>query len=551
MTSHVFVIDSSARRQQVKTTPSTYLRDVLEEACTKFGKDPEQFVLTDSSRPPKLVDLSLTLRLSGLVNGAKLQLVQASRSPSVINVALKLPSSINEGQRLQDKFPSNTSLWLVLRRFEEAVAGGVSQKLNLTQRGVPSTQSGAGRLEYEQPVVKIMQREMADFVGLQKTLAQLGFNNGSVLLQLEFRTTGIPMEQAVAQISQYFDAPARSTAVEQTGPASESQLPGPSAPSGAHASSVADMTSVPDADAVETATPDDSKLDAAPSEDLQMPDAPPAPSDIHPAEEPALVASSTVTPQQPASEQEATISESSSSQDDTNPTGSDSGISVYKPPSASMPQAALQSTSESDFLPTIEHAHAHQAVLNRAAQNQRLPSNAEAAAESARRQEALLSIRSSAVRVRFPDQMQVDLTVDADATAASLHARVRDMLRDPELAFELRFTGAKGAPVTLAKEGPDAEKKLIRGLGWKGRVLVTMVWAAEVPLDSRTQVLKDSLVGQAREISVPVPQTGVQQGVGAAAGRVLDKNKEQAKGGNKADLEAKMKKFLGFGKGKK
>jgi tether containing UBX domain for GLUT4 len=41
-----------------------------------------------------------------------LQLTQASKSPGVVSVALQLPES-EGGQRLNDKFASNTSLWLV------------------------------------------------------------------------------------------------------------------------------------------------------------------------------------------------------------------------------------------------------------------------------------------------------------------------------------------------------------------------------------------------------------------------------------------------------
>ncbi len=37
MASHVIVLDSSARRATVKTTPGKYLSDVLQEACGKLG----------------------------------------------------------------------------------------------------------------------------------------------------------------------------------------------------------------------------------------------------------------------------------------------------------------------------------------------------------------------------------------------------------------------------------------------------------------------------------------------------------------------------------
>ena len=51
-------------------------------------------MLTGRSRyKGKQLDLSLVLRLSGLTSGAKLELVQLSRSPSVVTVALQLPES--------------------------------------------------------------------------------------------------------------------------------------------------------------------------------------------------------------------------------------------------------------------------------------------------------------------------------------------------------------------------------------------------------------------------------------------------------------------------
>jgi tether containing UBX domain for GLUT4 len=37
MASHVVVIDSTARRAQIKTTPNKPLSEVLEEACSKLG----------------------------------------------------------------------------------------------------------------------------------------------------------------------------------------------------------------------------------------------------------------------------------------------------------------------------------------------------------------------------------------------------------------------------------------------------------------------------------------------------------------------------------
>ena len=56
-------------------------------------------------------------------------------------------------------------------------------------------------MNYEMPVVTVMpgHREQADFVGLQKTLSQLGFDSGSALLRLGFKNSGTPLEEAMAQ----------------------------------------------------------------------------------------------------------------------------------------------------------------------------------------------------------------------------------------------------------------------------------------------------------------------------------------------------------------
>ena len=40
MSSHVVILDASAKRVVVKTNPGKHLADVLQEACSKFGFDP-------------------------------------------------------------------------------------------------------------------------------------------------------------------------------------------------------------------------------------------------------------------------------------------------------------------------------------------------------------------------------------------------------------------------------------------------------------------------------------------------------------------------------
>ncbi|KAI4131652.1 MAG: hypothetical protein LQ347_002880, partial [Umbilicaria vellea] len=106
--------------------------------------------------------------------------------------------------------------------------------MNITARGAPNItngESGAGRLFYETPVVQIIGRELSSFMDLQKTLAQLGFNSGSVLLRLSFRLSETPLEEAMGEIDQYF----KSVEGEQDGGSR-----------GAHAGSAAQSQFVPE-----------------------------------------------------------------------------------------------------------------------------------------------------------------------------------------------------------------------------------------------------------------------------------------------------------------
>ncbi|GAB7344004.1 hypothetical protein MBLNU457_1932t1 [Dothideomycetes sp. NU457] len=544
MTSHVFVVDSSARRHQIKTTPSKTLRDILEEACEKFGKDPDQFILTDASKAAKPFDLSRSIRLAGLANGAKLQLVQASRSPTVLSVALQLPQVLGGG-RIQDKFPSNTSLWQVLRKFEEAVAGDPPKKLNITQRGVPSTDNGSGRLEYEQPVLNVMNRELKDFVDLQKTLMQLGFNSGGVMVRLDFRRSGTPMEEAMKQISEYFAASQPQSSAHTATPAARTQSAAPTEPMevettaahGAHAAAEGNMHSVPDVDAENAAVPLVGSADREPPGDTIM-TPPPASSEAQkPHEETGLIASSSEGP----------ITNNNTTSEPSQPSSSTTSgpqISVYAPSSNTTPQAALQPYNEADYLPSIEHAQSHQNTLNRASQNRRLASDAEMAKDSAEKAEVLAAVKSATVRVRFPDQMQVDLTIQSSETAESLYATVRDMLERPALGFELRYRSSKFVPLTLPK---GSTKKIIADLGLVGNTLLTMAWDTGVPLEAREPVLKQSVRAQAKELKVPMVED-VAPSKSSGGVTLAQKSEKKRDEGKKGDLESKMKKFLGFKK---
>ncbi|KAL2421187.1 hypothetical protein ABEF95_005478 [Exophiala dermatitidis] len=469
MASHVVVIDSTARRTTIKTTPNKTLSEVLEEACGKLGFNAAQYGLKHNNKP---VDLSRSIRLSGLSSGAKLELVQLSKSAGVVSIALQLPESESRGvpnARLTDKFPSSTTLWLVLRKFEAGVAGGAGSPRNFTARGVPSTQrgtSGAGRLYYEQPVLQVMNRELVAFTDLQKSLAQLGLNSGTALLRLSFRPTETPLEEAMAQIQSYFDSIQGSEAVPTLTP-TQTQAQAQEQTQGAASSSNEPLPASDD-------KMDNNNTEASLSQ-----------SDSRPQE----------ASRQASSSQPDTVSHSSTGRQ----------VSVFRPPSSTTPSAARISHNEADYTPTVEHAQIHQKLLQTQGRNQRLPTEAELAARANEEAAKWAAVKEVEVKIRLPDQSAVSAKFAPEDTAADLYNFVRECLGEKWRAehFTLRSSGIGGRNEVIPD---DAAKKLIRDLQLKGRVLVIFEWddqRASIEARNTKDVLKDELRAQAQDLTIP------------------------------------------------
>jgi tether containing UBX domain for GLUT4 len=195
------------------------------------------------------------------------------------------------------------------------------------------------------------------------------------------------------------------------------------------------------------------------------------------------------------------------------------------------------------FEPSIDHAKSHQANLQQAGKNRRLLSDKELAEIENTRQQNLASIQSVVVRVRYPDQSQIETTIYASETAADLYAKVMDTLAAAPEPFELRHTGTKGHE-TIPN---SASKRLVRDLGFKGRVLVTLVWSPEASVQAqRGPSLKEEYRKHATDLKVELASQQVQ---GEQAHRTA-MQKPESKPAKKepADLETKMKRFLGFAK---
>lgn len=424
------------------------------------------FLTLSARHNNKAVDLSRTIRLSGLSSGAKLELVQLSKSANVVSVALQLPSG--EAQdvpngRLTDKFASTTTLWLLLRKFEAGVAGNTTKR-NLTARGVPSSNSGAGRLYYEQPVLSIMGRELSSFTDLQKTLSQLGFNSGSVLVKLTYKTSETPLEEAMAQIQTYFDEVEGVQKEKTTELRKESEQ-----------ESRVTSQSMREEPPVTSRSVQPEWL-----EDDQMQDVQPT-------------TASDNTSNQPA--QSADLAE-------LQPTVSDRPVSVYRPPTASGPPVITH--NDSDYTPTVEHAQIHQKLLQQESRNKRLPTDAELAAQQQEKEEELRKIDNVEIKIRFPDQSAVSAKFTQQDTAATLYTFVRDSLLSKFRTeqFVLRNPGVRDKDGGLIK---DNDKKLILNLGLKARVLVVFSWDESAsPLARATKVvLREDLRQQAKEYVAP------------------------------------------------
>ena len=434
-----------------------------------------------------------------------------------MSVALQLPESVAgsiPGGRLIDKFPSDTTLWLILRKFESKDSG---QNLNFTARGITQIEnggaSGAGRIFYEMPTLNIMGRDFSDFGGLQKNLAQLGFNQGSVAIRLGFKATDQPLEEAMKEIGRYFKEEAAPSAESSKEPKEE----------------------------IETVTDAIAKLPSNEPEDVEMSN-----TDSQEAHPPAgavpgseVAQSSPLTPaKRPAPSEQSP--ESQLLGPDQRP------IQVYAAPTDSTPKAALRPHNEDDFEPTVAHAKLHQSRLQENSFNKRLPSDAEQ--ERLEQEKALKLAKKTQVtiKIRFPDQQSTVATFTAAETGDSLYAFVTALIASENQPFKLVYKNPGPQAV------PRGEKKLIKDLGFEERVLVDFVWEDAASEEARRgPVLKSQYVEAAKEIPVlEPPKDDPKEEAGAGAGEAsVDKGKgKEGSGGGGKSKGGVPKWFKGLGK---
>lgn len=307
-----------------------------------------------------------------------------------------------------------------------------------------------------------MGRELSSLTDLQKTLGQLGFNSGSALLRMSFRTTDQPLEEAIVAIDAYFKS------VDDGQGSVVGNAPGP------------DQDTPMSSETEPSATPQSSSVEAPPGE--------PEPTSEQ------SQSSAQDTPQEP------TVSPS----DDPSQSRH---VAVYAPPSNTTPQSAQTPYNENDYIPTIAHAKLHQRRLNESSRPVRLLGDAELAAQETSNQEKLSNVQDIEVKIRFPEQSQIVSKFGQEDSAQALYGFVRSCL-EPNIAGE-KFSLSSATVDRGQSAIPDTNRKyLIRDLGMKGRVLVNFSWDAGAAVKARTgsaNVLRAELRNQAKDIKVQEP----------------------------------------------
>ncbi|KAK0731100.1 GLUT4 regulating protein TUG-domain-containing protein [Lasiosphaeris hirsuta] len=462
MASHVEVVSTDLRRIKVKVTPSTYLVDVLGEACQKLHASPDRFLLKHKQ---KVVDLTGPFRTSGLSPGAKLELVLKSSSPSVVSIALDV-----EGSRFTKKLPSDMPLWQVLRQFETSEQG-----LNVTGKGLPKSDSG-GQLYYQAPVVNIMGREYSAKEDLQKTLSQCGINSGSMVLRIFFHRTEKTLSDALQEMDLYMNE------VDPEKPREQAKAETQVTPTVSETKEeiVSGDTPMPDFTASETV---EKGNDTAVTSD--KPTNAPADSDALSVGEPST---------------------SIANVDHLQPTG------VFSAPEYSTPVAAQIYEDDSVYEPTIAHAQLRQQQLLTRTQNTRLKSDAELAAIEAEKVAKLAKITKVDVKVRFPDQTSAQWTINPEDTGSFLYQAIRGVMAHPQEPFKLVMSGPNGGPIF------DNAKPIIASYGLKTRELLNLLWEDAVSQNARSApFLNDKAASRALAVPVPtVPQGSADEGESTA-----------------------------------
>jgi tether containing UBX domain for GLUT4 len=380
-------------------------------------------------------------------------------------------------------------------------------------------------------------REQSDFVGLQQTLVQLGFDSGSALLKLSYKNSGLPLEEAMAQISQYFKSE-QATTTEAAG---------------AHAATPAQSVSQP---IPEQAAPEATTTVAGETVRNDEPDPEPMDVDTHattlsttepevPAEGVTAENVGDISPAAPlaAATKTASTAPLEPLEEPQQASEQPRNIQIFSAPTSSTPQAARNAFNESDYLPTIEHAKVHQAQLLNKTRNQRLPSDKELEEQENARKERIeaAAAKGGALRIRMPDGTLIQMSYTKDDTAEVLYDFVKSFLDRKNEPFELKYTNPLGRLILIEKN----TKRLSHDLRFSPNELLTFQWAENASAEARASRSTLAQEWQAKATTLKVEEPAqAEKPQAPSQGQTVAEGKRKAVMSSE-DKESKLKNMLG------
>ncbi|KAJ3443920.1 tether containing ubx domain for glut4 [Anaeramoeba flamelloides] len=114
MSIKVSVSVGSRKREEIIITPNTKLSEIVQEVC-KRNKLKGNYLLKYKKKP---LDSSLPFRLTGLPRGARFVLSSDKKRTAKVLIALDLEN----GERVTKEFLSNTTLWNIVRKFDQQLS---------------------------------------------------------------------------------------------------------------------------------------------------------------------------------------------------------------------------------------------------------------------------------------------------------------------------------------------------------------------------------------------------------------------------------------------
>jgi tether containing UBX domain for GLUT4 len=348
------------------------------------------------------------VRLSGLAAGAKLELIRTSSAPSQKPISVVL-RTVDPVSQLSGTFPPSTSIWGILRKLEAEARAAGNTAVNITERCAPSGNHGQGRLLYTMPAVRVVNRELASFAELRKTLQELGCG-ARELLVLRFVQTEMPYEDALMDIA----------GLSKEAEAMETDCPTPE-----------EKSEEPEGKAEESKEEDavmaEGEATAAVEEPQQTST---SPTDVE--------TNAEMTPEVATTSEASSAGPSTPEASSAGPSTSEPKIAVYQPSTSAKPAAADFEVPESAYEVGIAQIQKMKETYHTMSLPQRLPSDKELAEKEATVRSEMEKINKLKIKVRYPDGYISQQELDGKATARDLYNAVRTTLRYPNEPFVLR-----------------------------------------------------------------------------------------------------------------